>query len=186
MSQTISIDFSPFKAWILCVVTLLLTVALNFAVQRGLGYDIFSITLWFIVPVGAVLLAFCAVSGFAVASLQSGRRANFLDLIFLMCVCFALQILVVAADYISLRLSGLIPPGVDITFYGYFFQNITAAEYVSHSSRFGTSAASPVGDFGWFLLVPRVASLLAIAKVTHKKFAASNGYELAQSYENYR
>lgn len=182
MKKIFASNSSLFQGWLLCLVTLLLTIALNFALRRTFGYDVFSVTFWFVIPVGAVLLAFCAVSGFAFVAARSGRKANWLDLVFLMGVCLALQILVVAADYISLRLSGVIPPGAEVTFYDYFLCSITATEYVTYSRQFGATASAPVGDAGWFILLPRVACLLAIAKVTHTKFAGNSGYAPARSY----
>jgi hypothetical protein len=51
------------------------------------------------------------------------------------------------------------PSGTTISF-GQFL-----APSVTHSRHFGDAPPRALGEFGWFVLVPRLAALLAVAKI---------------------
>jgi hypothetical protein len=156
-------------------VTLICAVLLDFGIGYFVGFSLFSYSLWFVLPIGAIGLAFFATSGFVLGAMQSRRKATSIDLAFLMLICFMLQVLVVAADYWALRVVGRLD-GSSSNFLSYFVLSITESYYSTSSRYFGTTAPARVGDSGWLTFVPRIGCLLGVAKVVHMSFAVNQGY----------
>ena len=172
--------------WLFTAATLLLTVALNSAIQFVTGFDMYSLTLWVAVPAGATILALCSVIGFAFGARRFGREADHLDLFYLMVICIALQVLVVAVPYLRLQWSGAMPQRASLPFFSYFLQSMTSGQYIVYSHQFGVSAPKQIGEFGWLLFFPRMGCSLAMAKFVHSMFAPKKGYAAGGSYDRYR
>jgi hypothetical protein len=164
-----------YAIWGLCLVTLCITIAFIRAVKVGTGIDPFSITFWGFVPVGAMLAAAAATSGYMLAAHRLHWQADLWDLLFLMAACLMLQVLLVAVDYWALLLARPSLSG-QLSYSQYFAESLTQAQYTVQSRQYGTSRPQAIGESGWILLLPRLGCLLAIAKVIHGNVGRAKVY----------
>lgn len=162
------------KIWALCVVSLCISVAINYVFEAEFGLNLFSIILWRFVPVGAMAMAFVAGGGFVLGATRYQWRADRLDLLFLMVICVSLQILIVVVAYWAMLVQ--YPNASSISFARFFERVVTSMQYTSVSRQFGVSKAAELGEAGWLLVIPRIGCLLAIAKVIHSKCGGDKPY----------
>lgn len=164
--------------WGMCMASLLLATALVKLIAAVVGIDVFSILLWSFVPVGAIAVAAVALSGYAAGAQLFRWQGDGWDLLFLMVVCLALQLLMVGVDYLWLLRA---QPSLahQLTFAKFFSYSITSVEYQFNSSSV-PQASMPypqaVGDAGYLLLMPRIGALLAMAKVVHGSVGRQKSY----------
>lgn len=153
------------SAWgrMLALVTTLCAAGLDVALARALGSDPFLFMVWMIVPVGAVGVAVLALGGFVVGCRARGARAVAVDLPLLMLLGIGLQIAILGFKYLA---GGMDLPAAH-GFVAYALSSVTDIQVVAHSREFGTAPPTPLGEFGWGILIIRTSALLALAKIVH-------------------
>ena len=157
------------KLWLvrgLTLVTLVLAVIANVAIAEVAGSEPFLYVWWMIIPVGAVAVAAVAVSGFLGGCRLLQVRPEQGDLPFLMAVCMALPLSILGLEYLLPIHHGHALSEV-MSFGQFVASSVTDTKMEVHSAQFGSSGLQPLGEFGWFQLVPRLAALLAVAKIVH-------------------
>ena len=157
------------KLWIvrgLTLVTLALAVIANVAIAEVTGSEPFLYVWWMIIPIGGVAVAAVAVCGFlgGCRLLQVGPTQP--DLPFLMAICLALPLCILALEYVLPIHHGHALREV-MSFGQFAASSVTDVRMEVRSAQFGNSGLQPLGEFGWFVLVPRLAALLAVAKIVH-------------------
>lgn len=130
------------------LVTSVLTALAVVVVSRMTGFDLFTFSIWVVVPVGAILVGFAAASGYYFGSLYFHKRAGLSLLLQMVVIAGLTQILIYYMGYSTLvlddgrRVSDYIPFGqyLDIT--------LTSAHY-----RIGRAMTDTgeVGSFGYWL-----------------------------------
>ena len=120
--------------------------------------------LW-IVPAGAIAGAAIATSGVLSGGRRPGAQATPADQPFQMAACLALPLLVLLLQYGLAASPG--PSGTTISFGQFLAASVTDVRMSAHSRHFGDAPPRAPGEFGWFVLVPRLAALLAVAKIVH-------------------
>lgn len=130
------------------LVTSVLTALAVVVVSRMTGFDLFTLSIWVVVPVGAILTGFAAASGYYFGSLYFHKRAGLLLLLQMVVIAGLTQLLIYYMGYSTFvlddgrRVSNFIPFGqyLDIT--------LTSAHY-----RFGRAMTDTgeVGSFGYWL-----------------------------------
>lgn len=130
------------------LLTSVLTALAVVAVSRMTGFDVFTLSIWVVVPIGAVLTGFAAASGYYFGSLYFHKRAAWPLLVQMVVIAGATQLLIYYMGYSTYvlddgrRVADLIP------FDRYLNISLTSAHY-----RFGRGAtdADEVGSFGYML-----------------------------------
>ena len=130
------------------LVTSVLTALAVVVVSRMTGFDLFTFSVWVVVPVGAILIGFAAASGYYFGSLYFHKRAGLSLLLQMVVIAGLTQLLIYYIGYSTFvlddgrRVSDFIPFGqyLDITF--------TSAHY-----RIGRAMrdTGEVGSFGYWL-----------------------------------
>ena len=130
------------------LVTSVLTALAIVAVSKITGFDVFTFSIWVVVPVGAALTGFAAASGYYFGSLYFHKRPDLLLLLQMVVIAGLTQLLIYYLGYKTFvlddgrRVSDLIPFGqyLDIT--------LTSAHY-----RIGRAMTDTgeVGSFGYWL-----------------------------------
>lgn len=133
------------------LVTSLLTALLVTVTERLTGFDVFTFSLWFIIPAGAIGTGIAAASGYYFGSLYFHTRPNLLLLLQMVVVSGFTQLLIYYIQYATLilddgrRVSDLIP------FARYLDFALTTAHY--RVGRAGQVDTGEVGQFGYWLAV---------------------------------
>jgi hypothetical protein len=156
------------RLWIapgLTPVTLSVAIVVDLAVATFGGFDSILYTLWMIVPASAIAVAAIATSGFLFGCRLSGAQATPADLPFLMAAGLALPLLILLLQYGLVASPG--PWGTTMSFGQFLAASVTDVRMSAHSRLFGDAPPRALGEFGWFVLVPRLAALLAVAKIVH-------------------
>jgi hypothetical protein len=130
------------------LVTSLMTVFLVVFVERLTGFDIFTFSIWLIVPVEAIATGMAAASGYYFGSLYFHTRPNALLLFQMVIVAGATQLLIYYVQYATFvlddgrRVSDFMP------FARYLDITLTSAHY-----RVGRGArdVGEIGEFGYWL-----------------------------------
>jgi hypothetical protein len=164
-----------YKMWGMCLVSLGLTIALIRFVKVAVGIDAFSLTLWGFVPVGAMVAAAAAASGYMLYADSIKWPADLWDLLFLMVACLTLQVLLVAVDYWAVLLARPQLSG-RFSYAQFFADSLTQVEYTARSRQYGTARPQKMGESGWIMLLPRIGGMLATAKVIHGNFGRTRVY----------
>ena len=155
-----------FKLWGACIASFLITLVLHHLILERTGLSIFSFQLYALIPVGAAVVGCCAVSGYVLSPHRVQRYGDSVDFAFLILICLAVQFAVELSPYLAWMFShGMAAP--DIAPGKYFALKITHAEYTFSDRYNPTKSVTPasVGQFGWFLLLPRFAFLLVVARL---------------------
>ena len=155
-----------FKLWGAGLANFLLTLVLHQLILDKTGLSIFSFQMYAVIPVGAAVVGCCAVSGYVLSPHRLQRYGDGVDFAFLILLCLAVQFAVEMSPYLAWMLShGMVAP--DIAPGKYFALKITHAEYAFPDRYNPTQSVTPakVGQFGWFLLLPRFAFLLVVARL---------------------
>jgi hypothetical protein len=155
----------------LAVVTTFAAALINTLVVRALHFDPIQFAMWFVLPVGAIIVGGVAVSGYVLGCRRGRLAPHPFDLQFLMALCLTLPLLTVGMEYLAVLFFDGVPLQRMRSFADVVAGSVTESTLSVTDSHFGTASAR-VGEFGWFILVPRLAALLAVAKIAH---AASGG-----------
>ena len=138
--------------------TSILVAIADVAVARMVDFDFFTLSIWVVVPVGALLTGFGAASGYYFGSLYFHKRANKTLLVQMVLIAGFTQILIYWLGYATMvlddgrKVSDLMPFGQ------YLDISLTSAHY-----RFGRTMADTgeVGSFGYWLAVIQFIGFLA-------------------------
>ncbi len=130
------------------LVTSVLTALGVVAVSRITGFDLFTFSLWVVVPVGAALTGFAAASGYYFGSLYFHKRPDLPLLVQMVVIAGVTQLLIYYLGYTTFvlddgrRVSDLVPFGQ------YLDIMLTSAHY-----RIGRAMTDTgeVGSFGYWL-----------------------------------
>jgi hypothetical protein len=130
------------------LVTSVLTALAVVALSRMANFDLFTLSIWVVVPVGAVLTGFAAASGYYFGSLYFHKRAGLSLLLQMVVIAGLTQLLIYYMGYSTFvlddgrRVSDMIP-------FGQYIEIIlTSAHY-----RIGRAMTDTgeVGSFGYWL-----------------------------------
>ncbi len=139
------------------LITSILVAILNVAIQRTLNFNLFSLALWFVVPIGAMLIGFASTSGFYFGSLYFHKRPSTFLLLELVAIAALTGYLIYYLAYITLTLDD----GrklQDLISLSQFIQiSMTTASYSIGGMPFETGE---VGAFGYVLAALRFVGLL--------------------------
>ena len=130
------------------LITSVLTALVVVAVSRMTGFDLFTLSVWVVVPVGAGITGFAAASGYYFGSLYFHKRAAWPLLVQMVVIAGATQVLIYYLGYATYvlddgrRVADLLPFG------RYLDISLTSAHY-----RIGRGATDTgeVGSFGYWL-----------------------------------
>lgn len=130
------------------LVTSILTALAVVVVSKMTGFDLFTFSLWVVVPVGAILVGFAAASGYYFGSLYFHKRAGLFLLLQMVVIAGITQLLIYYMEYSTLvlddgrRVSDFIPFGQ------YLDISLTSAHYRVGRAMTDTGE---VGSFGYWL-----------------------------------
>jgi hypothetical protein len=140
------------------LVTSLLTALLVTVIERLTGFDVFTFSLWFVIPAGAIATGIAAASGYYFRSLYFHTRPNLLLLLQMVVVAGFTQLVIYYIQYATLilddgrRVSDFIP------FSQYLDIALTTAHYrVGRGAQIDTGE---VGQFGYWLAVIQFVGFL--------------------------
>jgi hypothetical protein len=128
--------------------TSILVAITNVAVARITGFDLFTFSVWFVVPAGALFIGYAAASGYYFGSLYFHKKPNAILLIQMVTVAGLTQLLIYWLGYATMvlddgrRVADLIP------FSEYLDVSLTAAHY--RMAR-ASSDMGEIGTFGYWL-----------------------------------
>jgi phage shock protein PspC (stress-responsive transcriptional regulator) len=161
--------------WGFCLISLALAIAINHFLSVAVRMEIFSIAMWGFVPVGAMCVAAFALAGYVIGVKKFGWSPDGIDLLFLMLVCLSLQFFTVAVAYWALLAD--MPVLRDRLSLGQFFViDLTQSQYTSVQDI--GKKTQPIGSAGFFLLIPRLGCLLAVAKIVQSSFGGGKDYSV--------
>lgn len=153
-------------AWLSALACALLAAAANTLVSYFFGFDLSSVLIIAIVPVGLMALGAFATGGFVLAANSTQLKVNSLDLVYLMLVCSSIVLLVYGCEYLAFQLSSR------ETFSHFVAERVTKARYLMHARGVPDAPPTSMGEFGWALLVIKTGCMMAIARF---------GYSLVES-----
>lgn len=130
------------------VATSLLTVAGITLIDLITGFNLFSFSLWFIIPVGAMICGAVAASGYYIASIVLHKRPKPILLLQMVVVAALTQLLIYYAEYAMLTVDGT-PASSLISFPDYMDLVLTKTHY--KAGRAMQIDAGEVGSFGYWL-----------------------------------
>ena len=132
------------------LVTSILTAIAVVAVAKITGFSIFTLSIWLIVPAGAILTGFAAASGYYFGSLYFHKKAGVILLLQMVVIAGVTQLLIYYMEYSTFvledgrRVSDLLP------FSRYIDISLTEAHY---SVGRGMRDTGKVGSFGYALAI---------------------------------
>jgi hypothetical protein len=141
------------------LLTALLTAFLLFAIHQVTGFAAYSFTLFFIVPVGAILSGFLAASGYYLAFAIFKARPTKMILLVIVSISTGTFFLVQYLDYHYLRLDGQ-PVSNMITFPTYLS---AVLQHMSLSFRIGGASLGSTGSMGTFGYVVAALHILGFS-----------------------
>ncbi len=152
--------------WGNCIATTIITALLNLIGLKVFGFEAFSFTMFFLVPVGAIVASVVALSGFGLSAKYLDFSATKVDLAFLFACVGLFIFLVHGFEYLAATTATGVPIRHLVGFSDFFAHQVVATEYTFHQHGVGKESV-PAGEFGWMLLIPRIGCVLAIARVTY-------------------
>ncbi|MGO4664884.1 hypothetical protein [Bosea sp. 2RAB26] len=130
------------------ILSFAITVALVTAIDRATGFNLFALSVWVVVPVGAALTGAAAASGYYFGSLLFHTRPNWFLLVQVMIVAALAQFAIYYAEYSTLVLDNGIRVADRIGFFDYLDIRLTTAHMRIGRAQTDTGA---VGSFGYWL-----------------------------------
>lgn len=125
-----------------------LTVALVVLIERFTGFNLFTLSFWLIVPVGALLTGAAAACGYYYASLLFHTRPGWFMLVEVVLVAAAAMVAIYYAEYATLTLEDGTRASDLVSFVDYVQIYLTSMEMTIGRSQTNTGQ---VGDFGYVL-----------------------------------
>jgi hypothetical protein len=158
------------KIWTLCLATCFATSILNTLVWFFLGMNLFSFSLYLIIPVGTIVLSIAALSGYYFGAKKLEYQSSSIDLFFLFGVALLFGFSIFLGQYLALLMIGL-PDSV--SFVDFFSRDVTKSEYITYRHGKASNQGS-AGEVGWLLFLVQFACLFAAAKTIYS-FADNRG-----------
>lgn len=162
------------------LVTSLLTAVLVAVVEHLTEFNIFTFSIWVVVPAGAMAVGFAAASGYYFGSLFFHTRPNLLLLIQMLVVAGFTQLLIYYIEYATLILDNGQRASELVSFGRYLEVFLTTAHY-----RIGRGAGvdtGEVGQFGYVLAALEFAGFLVGAV---SAFLYLLGHPVCEHCKNY-
>lgn len=125
-----------------------LTALLVAAVHMFTGFNLFTFSLWFVIPLGAIGCGFIAASGYYLAAKWTHQGARWPLLIQMAGIAVITQVLIYWLEYRMLVVGGVRASDV-ITFAAYLDLTITQARLTAQHMP---GDSGPVGSFGYVLI----------------------------------
>ncbi len=127
------------------LVTSVLTAVGVVLVQNLTGFNLFTLSFWVVLPVGAFLVGFAAASGYFFGSLYFHKKPGLLLLLQMVLIAAFTQLLIYYMEYSTLILDDGTKASEYIAFGQYLDLSLTKAHY-----RIGRSAQHDMGEAGSF------------------------------------
>jgi hypothetical protein len=137
--------------------TCLLTALANLLVERWTNFSIFSMSIWVVIPVGAVLVGAAGASGAVLACRYFNFKPAALDFIAMVGMAAATMVLIYYLGYSTLVLDGGQRASDVVSFAQYFDVVVTKAHM--RLGR-GMTDTGEVGQFGYVLAAIQFAGFL--------------------------
>jgi hypothetical protein len=144
--------------WTSALVCALLAVAANAISVFMSGFDLSSVLVIVIVPVGLMALGAATASGFVLAAKRTQLAVNHVDLVFLMLLCSSMVFLVYGCEYLAFQHPDR------LTFSKFVVLKVTRARYLMQARGVPDAPPMAMGDAGWALLLVKTGCMLAIAR----------------------
>ncbi|MCH8617514.1 hypothetical protein [Undibacterium sp. TS12] len=152
--------------WAFCLLTSLMASVIQTVVWRWTGLDLFSFSYLVLLPIGALVMGFIALSGFYLGATSFKYQPDRIDFSFLLVAALAFALQIFLGMYLSLYLMGRLPfPDMDIltSFISFY---VTEAKHTMHFNR-QTSDTVAAGGAGWYLLMVQIMALCAVARTIY-------------------
>jgi hypothetical protein len=147
-------------AWTGALVCTVLAVVANVIIVATVGFDLSSLLIKVIFPVGLMALGVVAMSGFVFTAKRTQLAVNRGDLVFLLALSAGLMFLIYGGEYLFFQ------HPTEQTFSKFLVFKITRAHYeISAPGIVPDAPATPIGDAGWLLLLVKTGCMLAIGRV---------------------
>ena len=130
------------------LVTSILTALAVVAVSKITGFNIFTLSIWAVVPIGAILVGFAAASGYYFGSMYFHKRADLFLLLQMVVIAGLTQLLIYYMGYKTLVLDDGLLVSDFIPFGKYLDIYLTSAHYRVGRAMVDTGE---VGSFGYWL-----------------------------------
>jgi hypothetical protein len=130
--------------------TSILTALATTTISNLTKFNLFTLSVWVVVPVGAILVGFAAASGYYFGSLYFHKRATWFLLLQMIVIAAATQGLIYYIEYSTMVLDDGRRVADFIDFSNYLDISLTKAHY-----RFGRAAqdVGEAGSFGYWMAV---------------------------------
>jgi hypothetical protein len=137
--------------------TCLLTALANLLVERWTSFSIFSLSLWVVIPAGAVMVGMAGASGAVLACRYFNFKPAALDFVIMVAMAAATMVLIYYLGYATLVLDSGERASDVVSFQQYFDVVVTKTHM-----RFGRGMTDTgeVGQFGYALAAIRFAGFL--------------------------
>gem|GEM_PF-2007487 len=162
---------SPFTqarltTWLFCLITSLLVSAFNTLAWRVTGFNLFSFSYMVLLPIGALVMGFAALSGFYLGATRFHFQPGRIDFAFLLVVAVAFAAQIFLGIYLSFYFMGSVPhPSMD-SFMEFISLYVTKVKHTMHLDN-RTSDSVAAGGAGWYLLMVQVMALCAVARTIY-------------------
>ena len=130
------------------LVTSLATAVAVTAVANMTTFNVFTFSIWLIVPVGALLTGFAAASGYYLGSHYLHQRPTWHVLVQMVVIAAITNLLIYYFEYRTLILDDGTPASQAVGFGKYM--NVFLTHQEIRTAR-GAQVSTPVGDFGYWL-----------------------------------
>lgn len=158
------------KIWSITLLSCLIVSILNTIIWAILGVNLFSFSVYLIIPIGTIALTIASLGGYYWFAKKTNYESTAADLLFLFGLALFFGLSVYLSQYVLLSLADQIH---GMSFLGFLNESLTKTEYISY--RYGQATnIGAAGDAGWLLFLVKFACLLASAKVVHS-FADNRG-----------
>lgn len=143
------------------LVTSILVAVADAALARMIGFDFFTFSFWFVVPVGAVLTGLAAASGYYFGSLFFHKRAGAAQLFQMVLIAGMTQVLIYWFEYKTLVLDNGLKVANFIPFAQYLDISLTKAHYMLGTRRGAHGAIGAAGKLGYWMASIQFVGFLA-------------------------
>lgn len=124
-----------------------LTVVAVLLIERITAFNLFTLSFWLVLPVGAVLTGAAAAAGYYYASLFFHTRPTWFTLVQVIAVASLAMLAIYFAEYVTLTIDGFNVASV-LSFPEYIHLYLTTMEMTVGRGQTNTGE---VGEFGYFL-----------------------------------
>ena len=163
------------------IATAVATAFLNVTIINAAEFDVFSLFLFFIVPVGAIIVGMLATSGFYIGASILHKRADLMMFLLMMIVAAITMFLMYYIQYAMIEFEGIKLSSV-MTFKEYMELNLTEMSYsIGRRGRSGVDTGA-VGSFGYIIAGVQFLGILAGAFFVYAMLGGKAGCEICGNY----